>query len=57
MLQGEHSAILSHFIKLPFALIPLFCLFFEWPLKTVCTVLLFCYGGKSSLAIIELHSG
>ena len=34
MLQGEHSAILSTFIKLPFVIK---CLF-EWPLKTGFTV-------------------
>ena len=38
MLQGEHSAILSAFIKLPFV-IKIFVLFiFEWPLKTGFTV-------------------
>ena len=35
--QGEHSAILSTLIKLPFAIKILFCLF-EWPLKTGFTV-------------------
>ena len=39
MLQGEHSAILSTFIKLPFV-IKIFCfVFFEWLLKTCFTVL------------------
>ena len=38
MLQGEHSAILSTFIKLPFV-IKIFGLFiFEWQLKTGYTV-------------------
>ena len=38
MLQGEHSAILSTFIKLPFV-IKIFALsIFEWPLKTIVTV-------------------
>ena len=38
MLQGEHSAILSTFIKLPFV-IKIFVLpIFEWPLKTGFTV-------------------
>ena len=38
MLQGEHSAILSTFIKLQFV-IKIFALsFFEWPLKTGFTV-------------------
>ena len=36
MLQGEHSAILSTFIKLPFIIKIFF--FFEWPLKTGFTV-------------------
>ena len=40
MLQGEHSAIHSTFIKLPFV-IKIFVLYiFEWPLKTGFTVLL-----------------
>ena len=39
MLQGEHSAILSTFIKLPFIIKILILLsFFEWPLKTGFTV-------------------
>ena len=38
MLQGEHSAILSTFIKLPF-IIKIFVLsFFEWPFYTGFTV-------------------
>ena len=38
MLQGEHSAILSTFIKLPFA-IKIFVLYiFEWPFYTGFTV-------------------
>ena len=37
MLQGEHSAIISAFIKLPF--VKIFVLYiFEWPLKTCFTV-------------------
>ena len=38
MLQGEHSAILSTFIKLPFAIKTFVLSFFEWPLKTGFTV-------------------
>ena len=34
MLQGEHFAILSTFIKLPFAIKILFLSIFEWQLKT-----------------------
>ena len=37
MLQGEHSVILSTFIKLPFV-IKTFVFSFEWPLKTGFTV-------------------
>ena len=38
MRQGEHSAILSTFIKLPFAILDLCFVFFEWPLNTGFTV-------------------
>ena len=38
MLQGEHSAILSTFIKLPFVIIIFVLSIFEWPLKTGFTV-------------------
>ena len=42
MFQGEHSAILLTFIKLPFV-IKIFVLFiFEWLLKTGFTVLTLC---------------
>ena len=34
MLQGEHSAILSTFIKLPFVVKIFVLSIFEWPLKT-----------------------
>ena len=39
MLQGEHSAILLTFIKLPFAIIIFVLSFFEWPSYTGFTVL------------------
>ena len=39
MLQGEHSAILSTFIKLPFVLKTLVLSIFEWPLNTDFTVI------------------
>ena len=39
MLQGEHSAILSTFIKLPFAIKTFVLSIFEWPLKTGFTVI------------------
>ena len=35
MLQGEHSAILLTFIKLPFVIKIFILSIFEWPLKTV----------------------
>ena len=38
MLQGEHSAILLTFIKLPFATKTFVLSIFEWPLKTGFTV-------------------
>ena len=38
MLQGEHSAILLAFIKLPFAIKTFVLSIFEWPLKTGSTV-------------------
>ena len=39
MLHGEHSAILSTFITLPFVIKILVLSIFEWPLKTGFTVL------------------
>ena len=36
--KGEHSAILSTFIKIPFAIKTFVLSFFEWPLKTDFTV-------------------
>ena len=39
MLQGEHSAMLSTFIELPFAIKAFDLSIFEWPLKTGCIVL------------------
>ena len=41
MLQGEHSAILSTFIKLPFVIKILVLSIFEWLLKTGFTVVQF----------------
>ena len=38
MLQWEHSAILSTFIKLPFSIKTFVLYIFEWPLKTGFTV-------------------
>ena len=39
MLQGEHSAILSTFIKLPFVIKISVWSIFEWPIKTGFTVI------------------
>ena len=52
MLQGEHSAILSTFIKLPF-FIKIFVLsIVEWPFKTGFTVApAINYNGKSGLNV------
>ena len=41
MLQGEHSAILSTFIKLPFSIKILVLFIFKWALKTGFTVIFF----------------
>ena len=38
MLQGEHSAILSTFIKLPFTIKTFVLSIFKWPFKTDFTV-------------------
>ena len=43
MLQVEHSAILSTFIKLPFVIKPFVFVYFEWQLYTGFTVLLNIY--------------
>ena len=40
MLQGEHSAILLNFIKLPFVIKIIVLSIFEWLLKTSLTVLM-----------------
>ena len=43
MLQGEHFAILSTFIKLPLSINTLILSIFKWPLKTGFTVYLNTY--------------
>ena len=50
MLQGEHSAILSTFIKLPFVIKIFVLSIFERPLKTGFIVFQFCYRAMSSQA-------
>ena len=42
MLQGEHTVILSTFIKLPFVIKIFVLSIFEWPLKTGFTVSHLC---------------
>ena len=48
MLQGEHSAILLTFIKLPFAIKTFVLSIFEWQLKTGSPVNLPCTGIRVS---------
>ena len=52
MLEGEHSAILSTFIKLPFAIKNFVLSTFEWPLKKSFTVLAMA---QSSLCIWKVR--
>ena len=53
MLQGEHSAILSTFLKLPFV-IKIFALSsFEWPFYTGFTVILTCVLGAQKNHLID----
>ena len=53
LLQGEHSAILSTFIKLPF-IIKIFVLsIFEWPFYTCFTVAIGAAVDDDSLAVIR----
>ena len=44
MLQGEHSAILSTFIELPFVIKIFVLSIFEWPFYTDFTVWVSCAG-------------
>ena len=57
MLQGDHSVILSTFIKLPFVIKIFVLSFFEWPFYTGFTVLLPCLQMFGSVAsILDLTS-
>ena len=47
MLQGEHSAILSTFIKLPFVIKTFILSIFEWPFNTGFTV------DKNKMALLQ----
>ena len=49
MLQWEHSAILSTFMKLPFVIEIFVLSIFEWPLKTGFTVV--CVAEKAGLSL------
>ena len=50
MLQGEHSAILLTFSKVPFVINILVLSIFEWPLKTGFTVVSYSY-----ISLARLH--
>ena len=52
MLQGEHSAILSNFIRLPFVIKIFVLSIFEWPFYTGSTVL----QNKTGINRIQLKS-
>ena len=52
MLQWEHSAILSTFIKLPFVIKIFVLSIFEWPLKTGFTVCVFMFSISPTALII-----
>ena len=56
MLQREHSAILSTFIKVPGAIKTFVLSIFEWPFYTVFTVLHFINWAKSKLWSISKHA-
>ena len=51
MLQGEHSAILLTFIKLPFVIKIFILSIFEWPFYTGFTV----YASKQDLGTYHMH--
>ena len=50
MLQGEHSAILSTFFKLPFVIKIFVLSIFEWPFYTGFTVISYCIGKQEKLS-------
>ena len=56
MLQGEHSAILSTFIKLPFAVKTFVWSLFKWPLKTGFTVVLRYFSGCTYCSSGSYHA-
>ena len=56
MLEGEHSAILSTFIKLPFVIKIFVLSIFEWPLKTGFTVLFSCCPSVCLSIPLSVHN-
>ena len=57
MLQWEHSAILSTFIKLPFDIKIFVLSIFEWPLKTGFTVLVIYITGSPFQCLVDNVDG
>ena len=53
MLQGEHSAILLTFIKLPFVIKIFVFSIFEWPLKTGFTVFLYGQSVRGQKTLLQ----
>ena len=54
MLQGEHSAILLTFIKLPFVIKIFVLSIFEWQFYTGFTVPIFCIQGVNYFRFVDL---
>ena len=54
MLQGEHSAILSTFIKLPFVKSIFVLSMFEWPLKAGFTVIVTVFQDITNDEMLQL---
>ena len=54
MLQGEHSAILSTFIKLPFVIKIFVLSIFEWPLYTGFTVCINCNLPRTCMGGLDI---
>ena len=52
--EGEHSAIHSTFIKLPFFIKTFVLSFFEWPLETGFTVHVYVNMKKSAVTVKEI---
>ena len=54
MLQGEHSAILSTFIKLPIVIKSFVLSFFEWPFYTGFTVNQNCNENVPPMSVLPV---